>query len=45
VQFTGTVKILLAILLVAMVGYSLKFAVFTGVTPSTKYANIVAIGK
>jgi len=31
--------------LVAMEGYSSKFTIFTGGTPSTKDANMVAIGK
>jgi len=45
VQFTGTVMNLLAIPLVAMEGYSSKFTIFTGATPSTKDENMVAIGK
>jgi len=36
---------ILAVPLVAMEGYSSKFAIFTGSTPSTKDANMVAIGK
>jgi len=34
---------LLAVPLVAMEGYSSKFIIFTGATPSTKDANMVAI--
>ena len=34
-----------AVPLVAMEGYYLKFAMFTAATPSTKDANMVAIGK
>jgi len=45
VQFTGTVMNLLAVPLVAMDGYSSKFIIFTGATPSTKAANMVAISK
>jgi hypothetical protein len=34
-----------AVPVIAMVGYYLKFAMFTAATPSTKDANMVAIGK
>jgi len=36
---------ILAVLLVAMEGYSSKFIIFTGAKPSTKDTNMVAIGK
>jgi len=45
VQFTGKILNLLTIPLVAMEGYSSKFTIFTGATPSTKDANMVAIDK
>jgi len=45
VQFTGTVKILLAVPLVAMEGCPSQFTIFTGPTPYTKDANMVVIGK
>jgi hypothetical protein len=45
VQFTGTVVKLLAVPLVAMEGYSPKFIISTGFTPSTRDANVFAIGK
>jgi len=44
VQFTGTVMILLAVPLVAMEGYCSKFIIFNEATPSTKDANMIAIG-
>jgi hypothetical protein len=45
VQLSGTVVNPVAGPLVVMEGYFSKFTVFTGVTPSTKDANMVAIGK
>jgi len=36
---------ILAVPMVSMEGYSPKFKIFVGGTPSTKDANIVAIGK
>jgi len=36
---------ILAVLLVVLEGYSSKFKIFIGGTPSTKDANMVAIGK
>jgi hypothetical protein len=45
VQFAGTIMNLLAIPLVAIERYFSKYTIFTGATPSTKDANMVAIGK
>jgi hypothetical protein len=45
VQFSGKIMKLLAVSLVTMEGYSSKFIIFTGATPSTKDASKVAIGK